>query len=280
MRTGVDPFPPIVLTTDFGLADSYVGLMKGVILSINPRAAIVDLTHGIPPQDVKQAALVLGAGWRFFPQDAIHVVVVDPGVGTQRQALLLVTPQARFLAPDNGVLSRVVAEYLDGPPAAPETVPVPARCTAYQLTEPSFWRRPVSNTFHGRDIFAPAAAHLSLGVEPAALGRPVTQLLYLPRSLAVRDGDRVYGEVVYADHFGNLITNIPEGMMSGAGSVLIEIKGRGIARLSRTFHHGDRPGQLLALIGSHGYLEIAVANGSAARELKAGPGEPVTLSYL
>jgi S-adenosyl-L-methionine hydrolase (adenosine-forming) len=271
--------PPIVLTTDFGFADPYVGVMKGVILNINPRAIIADLTHQVPPQNLRQAAFVLGSSFRFFPPNSIHVVVVDPGVGTERQAILLVTPDARFLAPDNGVLSRILSNYLDEIPGGnPGIVPVPRNCVAYQLTNPQYWLHPVSNTFHGRDIFAPVAGHLSLGVPPDAIGQQVSELVWLPLPLPSYQSDGIHGEVIYADHFGNLITNIPGDKLAGAGKVLVQIKGRRITRLSQTFHSGGIPtdSNLLALIGSHGYLEIAVRDGSAALALGAGPGEPVS----
>jgi S-adenosyl-L-methionine hydrolase (adenosine-forming) len=278
----MDSIPPIVLTTDFGLADPYVGVMKGVILGINPWAAIIDLTHSIQPQNIMQAAFVMGASWRYFPPGAIHVAVVDPGVGTRRKAVLLITPRASFLAPDNGVLSDVLAQHLDNPPAgASATVSVPPGCAAYQLAEPSFWRPRVSNTFHGRDIFAPVAAHLSRGEAPAALGPPVAELTYRPSPRPVREGRQVRGEVVYTDHFGNLVTNISESMAIEDGLVRVEIKGRGIDRLSLTYRDANTAGEghLLALVGSHGYLEIALADGSAARQLPAGTGEVVTLYY-
>jgi S-adenosyl-L-methionine hydrolase (adenosine-forming) len=272
--------PPIVLTTDFGLADPYVGIMKGVIFNINPRTIIVDLTHQAQPQNLQQAAFILGSSFRFFPPNSIHVVVVDPGVGTERRATLLVTPDARFLAPDNGVLSHVVSNYLEKTPdGSPGMVPVPRECAAYQLTNSQYWLHPVSNTFHGRDIFAPVAAHLSLGIPPDAVGQRVSELVWLPLPLPNYQPDGIHGEVIYADHFGNLITNIPGEKLAGAGKVLVRIKGWRITRLSQTFHIGDIQAEanLLALIGSHGYLEIAVRDGSAALALGAGPGEPLSV---
>jgi S-adenosylmethionine hydrolase len=274
--------PPIVLTTDFGLSDPYVGMMKGVILSINPHAVAIDLTHHIHPQNIQQAAFILGVSWRFFPRGSIHVVVVDPGVGTDRKAVLLITPSALFLGPDNGVFSYVLAEHLDNPADQPGFMPMPNQCSAYQLTNPEYWRHPVSSTFHGRDVFAPVAAHLSLGVKPETVGSPVSELVWLPRSQPLQEGNRIHGEVIYADHFGNLITNIHGSLVKGEAPVLVEIKGHEIPGLSRTFHDDAEPTnqELLALIGSHGHLEIAVPNGSAALALKAGPGEPVIASWL
>ena len=289
--------PPIVLTTDFGSADPYVGVMKGVILSINPQASIIDLSHQIQPQNLPQAAFILGASHHYFPPDAIHVVVVDPGVGTGRSILLLVTPTARFLAPDNGVLSRVLLDHLPNHPHQPGRVPdsvlVPDGCSVYALSNPEYWLQPVSNTFHGRDIFAPVAAHLSLGVEPAALGERVDQIAWLPSPQPVQEGEVIRGQVIYQDHFGNLITNIPERLLTraepGTTTITVTIKGESISGLSRTFHDEPDPSGknpagkspagkiLLALIGSHGYLEIAVRDGSAAQVLPAQPGEPVSV---
>jgi S-adenosylmethionine hydrolase len=274
--------PPIVLTTDFGPASAYVGMMKGVILGINPSAIIVDLTHQIQPQDVTQASFVLGTSYRFFPHGSIHVVVVDPGVGTQRRALLLVTPTARFLAPDNGVLSPIIQQFQQqsnqkSPPGESNRVPVPPGCAAYQLTNPQYWVHPVSRTFHGRDIFAPVAANLSLGTSPETLGQRITELVWLPTPEPTCEGNTIQGRVVTTDHFGNLITNISDQSLAGAGAVQVEIKGRRITGLSRTFHDEEskEAGPLLALVGSHGYLEIALRDGNAAGELMAGPGEPV-----
>ncbi len=281
--------PLIVLTTDFGTSDPYVGMMKGVILTINPGATIVDLTHQIQPQNLQQASFILGASHRFFPPGAIHLVVVDPGVGTGRRALLLTTPVARFLAPDNGILSGVLGQLLESPPTEACRVPVPSGCAAFELTNPQYWRPPVSDTFHGRDIFAPVAAHLSLGVAPEELGQAVADLAWLPAVQPQREGRRICGEVIYADHFGNLITNIPAEWLVEAGEtdglrteeLRVEIKGRIISRLSRTFHDDSSQSEedLLALIGSHGYLEIARRDGSAALALSVAAGEPVLVSF-
>jgi len=273
---------PIVLTTDFGTSDPYAGVMKGVILSLNPDANIVDLTHQIQPQNVLQAAFVLGASHRYFPQGATHVVVVDPGVGTGRRAVLVDTPTARFLAPDNGLLSYVLREYLDDPPGEPGRVRLPANVTAHQLTEPMYWLDPVSPTFHGRDIFAAVAAHLSLGVAASSLGPAIDDLVWLPAPRPSRQGNRLAGQVVYADHFGNLVTNIATQDLVDSKSLQVEIKGQRITGLSQTFQSPEHPGNqpLLALIGSLGYLEIAVRNGSAAATLCAGVGETVTVTAL
>tara|TARA_B100000446_G_C10548668_1_gene339411 strand:+ start:3510 stop:4349 length:840 start_codon:yes stop_codon:yes gene_type:complete len=273
--------PPIVLTTDFGLSDPYAGVMKGVVLSINPAAYLIDLTHQIQPQNIRQGSFVLAASHRFFPESSIHVAVVDPGVGTDRRAVLLVTPTARFLAPDNGLLSGVLGDYLDTHPLNAERVNLPSSLTAYHLTKSEYWLHPVLNTFHGRDIFAPVAGHLSLGVTPADLGRPIQDLTWLPTPKPTQDGTYLLGEVIYADHYGNLVTNITVGELAGATKILVEIKGRKIQGLSQTFQSPENNNDegLLALGGSLGFLEIAVQNGSAALVLNAGPGERVRVSF-
>ena len=271
---------PIVLTTDFGLDDPYVGVMKGVIVGINPGARVIDLTHQIRPQNVAQAAFVLGTSYRFFSPGAIHVAVVDPGVGTARVALLLVTPHGRFLAPDNGVLSHVLREYLDAPPQQACRVEVPQSLTAYGLNNSRYWLHPVSQTFHGRDIFAPVAAHLSLGVCPEVLGEPVTHVYWLPSPHPIRRGNSIRGEVINVDRFGNLITNIPAAMLLGTPGLDLNISGQVIKGLSQSYYGNDQSpqGGLVALVGSQGYLEVAVRDGNAALLLGVDLGEPVDIT--
>ena len=280
----MDTFPPIVLTTDFGWSDAFVGVMKGVILTINPQAVILDLTHDLPPQQIGPASFVLGVNHPYFPPNTIHTAVVDPGVGTARRALLLITPTARFIAPDNGLLSSVIKDYLDAPPAQPGLVPLPLQLTAYELTNPEYRRHPVSSTFHGRDIFAPAAAYLSLGRPPQSFGPPVSELVWQPMAMPTRRGNILYGEVIYIDRFGNLITNITTAQLPSS-PLIIEIANRRIPGLSRTFHDpaaapatapADPP--LIALIGSNGYLEIAVPDGNAAQRLSLDYSAPVQVS--
>ncbi|MDD5082950.1 MAG: SAM-dependent chlorinase/fluorinase, partial [Dehalococcoidales bacterium] len=168
----------ITLTTDFGLNDAYVAAMKGVILGINPEAQIIDICHTIPPQDIRQAAFVLSTAYQSFPDKTIHVIVVDPGVGTKRQATILRTPSADFVAPDNGVLS-YVAQSPTGRPSLDEAgqMVLPPGMEAVAITKSHFWREPVSPTFHGRDILAPVAARLSLGSPPSDFGEPVTSVI-------------------------------------------------------------------------------------------------------
>ena len=278
----------IVLTTDFGAGGPAVGVMKGVILTINPRAAIIDLTHQIAAQNIRHGAFILGNDHRFFPSNAIHVAVVDPGVGTSRIGLLVLTPKGRFVAPDNGLLTDVLWEHSGVPYPQDGPAAVPNGCSAYRLTNGRYWLDPVSGTFHGRDVFAPVAAHLSLGIPPEQLGEPVSQIHRLATlqpsgSLAGTTVGTLKGEVLYADHFGNLVTNISADALAHAQGVTVSIKGRRIQGLSRTFHDESIPasdglGGLVALIGSNGYLEIALRDGSAAFMLEAGAGEPVQVT--
>ena len=272
----------LVFTTDFGLADSYAGVMKGVALGINPTLRLIDLTHQVAPQNVSQGAFVLGVSYRYFPADAIHVAVVDPGVGTTRRPILLQTPHGSFVAPDNGLLSRILSDYLTDRPASPGTVEVPPLLRAFHLTNPDYWLHPVSSTFHGRDVFTPVAAHLSLGVAPESLGEPTTQLIWLPLPQARVTPEGIGGEIIYSDVYGNLISSIPATLLEGREIDEVRIRGRSIRRLSATFldtaASAAQP-DLIALFGSHGYLEVAVPNGSAAALLSAGPGEPVTVTF-
>ena len=269
--------PLLVFTTDFGLSDPYAGVMKGVALTINPGLRLIDLTHQVLPQNIAQGSFLLGINHRYFPKDAIHVAVVDPGVGTDRRPVLLSTPWGRFVAPDNGLLSGVIAGYLDPTPAVAGPVTLPPELTSVHLTNSEYWRHPVSKTFHGRDVFTPVAAHLSLGVAPEEMGDAVHNLFYLPLPQPAIQGGKITGQVVYRDVFGNLVTNIPTESLPSAEAVEVRIKGRSIIGLSRTFnddaHSGD--GGLIALAGSHGYLAVAVSNGSAAALLEAGEGEAV-----
>ena len=273
--------PLLVFTTDFGLSDSYAGVMKGVALGINPGLRFIDLTHQVAPQNVAQGAFVLGVSHRYFPPDAIHVAVVDPGVGTNRRPVLLETPTGRFVAPDNGLLSRVIAEHLADPPTEAGTVTLPPSLQAFHLTNPGYWLHPVSSTFHGRDIFTPVASHLSLGVDPVLMGEPTAELAWLPLPPTRVTGEGVSGEIIYSDTYGNLISNIPAHLLEGRAIRDVRIRGRSIQRLSQTFLDVSDNQQtgLIALFGSHGYLEVAVPNGSASALLNAGPGEPVTVTF-
>ena len=258
----------ITLTTDFGLADGYVAAMKGVILSINPDARLVDISHEIKPQNVAEGAFVLGKTYRYFPQGTIHLAVVDPGVGTNRRAIILRTPQAFFVAPDNGLLAGVLS---DASPEATTTgvlgdeleAMATAMATAVAITNARYWRSAVSATFHGRDIFAPVAAYLSLGTPLAEFGERISSIVMPSQSLTKRRPDgSLAGQVMHIDHFGNLVTGIRETELP-KGAISVSIAGRTLKRVRRTYAEGEG---LIALVGSSGLLEIAV-NGGSAREL-------------
>ena len=267
----------ITLTTDFGLADAYVAAMKGVILGINPEAKLIDICHSVKPQNISQAAFVLSTAYQFFPERTIHVVVVDPGVGTERRAIILRTPLADFVAPDNGVLSYVIqqssAKTLDFNRRQIELVP---ELEAVVITNPEFWRSPVSATFHGRDIFAPVAARLSLGSPPTDFGEAINSLTVLPLTHPYRTSDGILvGRILHIDNFGNLITNIKSmDLPQTKKAITIEIGNQLISGLSRTYEEGRG---LLALIGSSGYLEVSVKGGNASTFLGAEVGDEVKI---
>ena len=277
-RAALMSSPMLVFTTDFGLSDSYAGVMKGVALGINPNLQLIDLTHQIPPQNIAQGAFALGVSYRFFHPDAIHVAVVDPGVGTSRRPVLLQTPHGTFVAPDNGLLSRVLADFTPVPVGNADVLNVLPPLRAFNLTNPDYWLHPVSSTFHGRDIFTPVAAHLSAGVAPEELGERVGELAWLPMPSPRITEEYVRGEIVYCDVYGNLVSNIPAEMLAERSMAEVRIRGRSIHRLSATFLDTAGSAGLVALFGSHGYLEVAVPNGSAAALLSVGPGEPITVN--
>lgn len=255
--------PPIItLLTDFGLRDAYVGAMKGVILTIAPGTTLVDLSHDIPPQDVTAAAFVLSSAWHFFPQGTIHLAVVDPGVGTSRRPLAVSAQGHYFIAPDNGLLSLVLREE------------VPFQAVA--LTNPRYWRIPSpSFTFHGRDVFAPAAAHVARGVPLSALGEPLTDIVRLSWPLPTRlPGGGLRGEIVYIDHFGNAVTNLPGALVEPYHEGWFCAGPFRLRGLSATYADVQR-GAPLALIGSHGFLEFAIREGSAAQEGRLQVGTKV-----
>ena len=270
MTAPADP-PIITLTSDFGLADPYVAAMKGVILSISPRATLVDVTHEVRPQQQLQAVFLTQASWPFFPPGAVHVAVVDPGVGTARRALVLQTPRGLFVGPDNGVLSSALPDEARPAGAAPEPIALPEGHRAFTIAEPRYLREPVSATFHGRDVFAPAAAHLSLGVPPDAFGPPVPEIVAFPPLRAQRDATgALRAQVVHIDRFGNVVTDARAADLP-AGAVAVEIAGRVVPGLVRTYAEASG---LTALAGSAGYLEVALPNGSAAALLSVEIGAP------
>lgn len=279
----------ITLLSDFGMQDGYVGVMKGVVLGIAPGATLVDLSHLVPPQDVAQGAFVLGSAVPYFPRGTVHLAVIDPGVGTARRAVAVAGPSGWFVAPDNGLLTHAVGlldddglalKEGDGVAASPHPggltgVSLPAGWRAVHLTNPAFWRPEVSRTFQGRDVFAPVAAHLANGVPLEALGEPTDHLLALDvvRACRLASGG-IAGRVIAVDHFGNLITNIRAGHLQGMGAVYFDVAGRRITGLSESYANG---GELLAIIGSAGFVEIAVRNGSARARLGVGVGDRVTV---
>jgi S-adenosylmethionine hydrolase len=270
----------ITLTTDFGLADGYVAAIKGVVLGINPEAKLVDICHSIKPQSVSQAAFVLSTAYEFFPNGTIHLVVVDPGVGTERRAIILRTPAADFVAPDNGVLSYVIQQYSVQPAAANQPqLELGPGLEAVAITKPQFWRSPVSATFHGRDIFAPVAAHLSLGLAPTDFGEAIASLTVLPlaRPYQAPNGTLV-GHIRHIDNFGNLITSIKSrDLPQKARAITVEVGNEIISGLSHTYGTGER---LLALIGSSGYLEISLKEGDASSFLNAEVGDEVKIKKV
>jgi S-adenosylmethionine hydrolase len=251
----------LTLTTDFGYGSPYVAAMKGVILGINPAARLVDLSHAIPPQDLRHAAYFLDNAIPYFPPGVLHVVVVDPGVGSERALLYVEVDGQRLLVPDNGCWTGLVRG--GGP-------------TVRRLTEPRYWRQPVSSTFHGRDILAPVAGHLSLGVPPDDLGPIVDSWVRLEAPAPVQTPDGVAGVVVFVDDFGNLITNIPAADLPH-GAVRVVVGVQEVTRLVRTYAEAE-PGRPVALVSSSGRLEIAVPQGNAARQLGVGVGTAVRVS--
>ena len=254
-----------------------------MVLQLNPGATIIDISHQIDPQSVVQGAFVLGSVCHYFPNDTIHVAVVDPGVGTSRRAILLVTPEGLFLAPDNGLLTyvirdspeyRTISQYRQF--LEPMEVAIPSGYVAYNLSNQDLWKGPVSDTFHGRDIFAPVAAHLSLGTAREVVGEPLPSLVCLCIPHPRRNGDTIIGHVIHVDGFGNLITTI-EGNEMAQNRVEVLMKGLKIRGVSKSYAENT---DLLAIVGSHGNLELAVKDASAARELNAKVGDEVVVELL
>jgi hypothetical protein len=257
--------PVIALLTDFGTRDHYSGTMKGVMLTICPDVTLVDITHDIAAHDVLGGAVELAAAYRYFPSGTIFLVVVDPGVGSQRRGIAVDAGDFKFVAPDNGVLTAALEEH------APRKI--------VELSERRYARPTVSRTFEGRDRFAPAAAWLAKGIELTALGRPagVIQMLEIPR--AALDGDRIAGQVLRVDHFGNLITNIDRKLFDrlGGGALEIHVGAHQVSKVVSTYADAP-PGAVCALFGSTDHLEIAANGASAAARLSLDRGAPVTVA--
>ena len=275
----------ITLTTDFGTSDVYVGVMKGVILNINPNVQIVDITHAVSPQNIHEAAFTINSAYRFFPKGTIHVIIVDPGVGSDRQAMVCQTDDGFFVCPNNGVLSYLL-QHLESEEAD--------TAEAVVIENPTYILPRVCNTFHGRDIFAPIAAHLSLGVSLADIGVPIRNLIRFPFPAILTTHDTLTGQIINVDSFGNLITNITEKVLadfllpseSDEGTVKeldkhsvssqFKIKaGRtSLKKLNGTYAESEA-GKPLAIIGSFGLLEIAINLGNAEAHLGLKSGDKI-----
>ena len=257
--------PVVTLLSDFGTHDHYVAAMKGVILERAPAAALVDVTHQVPPQDVAAAAYLVLAAHPAFPLATVHLAVVDPGVGSARRAVAVEALGQRFVGPDNGLFS-----YL---------LDLDARARVYHLDRERFFRHPVSATFHGRDVFAPVAGELAAGREPAELGTPIADPVRLaPLAPSPRPDGALEGRILHVDHFGNCVTCFTRAALPADAAPRLEAGGREIRELRHHYAEaGGRAGGGFALWGSGGFLEISVDGGSAARELGLAAGDPVRL---
>ena len=257
--------PIVTLTTDFGLADHFVGAMKGILLSMEPRARIVDLSHEIAPYSIPEAAFVLAQAYGCFPPGTVHVAVVDPGVGTSRRPILAEAAGQYFVAPDNGVLSMIYSRE---------------KHKVRHVTAEKFFLKPVSETFHGRDIFAPIAAHLAGGTPPAHFGKVIADYLRLEFDRPTRTGKRIWtGAILKIDHFGNLITNFHVGEFPTVQtrSFVMAVGAERLTRVVRTF--ADCPiGEVCVIVGSSGYLEVISNRASAAMMLGCAVGAPAELT--
>jgi S-adenosylmethionine hydrolase len=260
----------ITFTTDFGLQDPFVGIMHGVVLNIHPEVQIVDISHAVPSFDVLDGAWTIAQSYRFFPPRSVHVVIVDPGVGSERRPIVAETDDYIFVAPDNGVLSLVEARE--------------PSFRVRHATSDRYFLQPVSQTFHGRDIFAPVAAWLAKGIAPDDFGPEITDYTRLPLHGVERaDNNRLCATVLKVDKFGNLITNLREEDLPGLflaspPAIQLRIAGEVITRVCHSYAEGATEG-LFAIFGSSGYLEIAARQESAAKKLSVREGEPVSVSF-
>jgi S-adenosyl-L-methionine hydrolase (adenosine-forming) len=260
--------PTLTLTTDFGLTDGFVGTLKGVIWSICPSAQIADISHLIPPQNVLAGAFALWRAYPFFPPGTVHMAVVDPGVGTLRRPIAAYIGSYYFIGPDNGLFTPMYedAEKNDWP------------LEVIHLTNPDYFLPHVSRTFHGRDIFAQVAAHLASGVFLSDLGPPITDpiRLSMPRPEKTSTGWRAH--ITGIDIFGNLTTDLPAAVLSDSANVIFHLQGREIRGVVASYGHRG-PGELVALVDSENYLELAIVNGSAAQVTGAQVGDVVDVGY-
>ena len=319
--------PVITLTTDVGPHDGYVGAMRGVIHTLLPDAKVVDISHDITPQQIQEGAFILYRAYRYFPASAVHIAVVDPGVGSSRRSIVLSTRHGTFVGPDNGIFTYVLRAE-QAPVENPEVDRMPwiggmwgvapnwagevelgeaeepvanaeAKSEggsytpsgdvprAYHLDNPDYWLANVSNTFHGRDVFAPAAAHLASGAHPDRMGTAVSldSLVSLtaaaPRVQKSKQGTTIVGQVIHIDRFGNIITNLPQRLLAPlleepGVTAVIEVAGYSIKGLGNSYADVRR-GQAVALIGSERLLEVAVRNASAAQRMKVSVGDQVRI---
>ena len=257
----------ITLMTDFGLQDPFAGIVKGVIFGINPQVEVIDLTHGVPAQNIMAGALILRHSTAYFPRGTIYVAVVDPGVGGGRKPVLIECAGSYFIGPDNGVLSLAIG---DGKPGY-----------IAELSNPAYHLQPTSSTFHGRDIFAPVAAHLSLGVPPRSLGGSLETFFQLALPKPIRTANEINGEIIYIDRFGNLFTNIEERDLTGLADPRIEVF-LGAVRVSgpASNYAAASAGDFVAIVNSWGLLEIAVYRGNAQQASGAKIGDKVKLTGI
>ena len=251
----------ITLTSDFGLKDPYVAEIKGVILTINPNATIVDLTHGVEKFNIRMGAFMLSSAAPYFPKGTVHLGVVDPGVGTERRAILVQTKQGFFVGPDNGVL--MLAAQNQGIEHT------------YELTNSKFMLAQVSSTFHGRDVFAPAAAHLDMGVKPSEFGPEIIDVTTPEFAKVERRNGSFIGEVLHVDSFGNIITNINQKEVANAKTVKVKLQNVSLNLTFGKTYAQTKPQEPIALIGSHGFLEIALNQASAAEKFHVKTGDKI-----
>ena len=254
----------ISLTTDFGQLNGFVGVMKGVIWGIAPEVQIADITHDIPPQDVRLGAYALWRAVPFFPFGSVHIAVVDPGVGTHRRPIGLRIGDQYFIVPDNGLITPILS---DGENAGQPIEMV-------HLNNPDYWLPEVSNTFHGRDIFAPTGAHLAHGVPLMALGDPITDPVRLEFSQPKKTDQGWEAHITIIDVFGNLTTDLPARAIADVKDITFKLRDHVIDGLVRSYGH-RKTGELIALVDSENYIEISVVNGNAAGILSAQIGDPV-----
>jgi S-adenosyl-L-methionine hydrolase (adenosine-forming) len=254
----------ITLTSDFGLTDHYVAEMKGVILTINPHANIIDLTHGVEKFSIRIGAFMLASAAPYFPKGTVHLAVVDPDVGTERRAVLIQTKQGFFVGPDNGIL--MLAAQNQGI----EHI--------YDLSNHKFMLPKVSSTFHGRDIFAPAAAHLDMGVEPSEFGPEITDAVTPEYASVKRRNNVLIGEVLHIDGFGNVITNIKQAQILQAKAAHVKLGDSSLDLAFGKTYAQAKPQEPIALIGSHGFVEIALNQASVAEKFQLKSGDKVEIT--